>query len=167
MLPLHLNEPVSKWACTLWGSETHAHSQKIILTQHNTMGGEGLRAMMKGLPGLSYVYKLGGVASPGWRGQMLLDSFEKMKLRPERWRRGSEHLFLQKTRIRSRHPRGGSQLYGTPVPGDPIPLSELCRHQKLTWCNTYTHYPAILIQVFLYDTFIQKETCLKSPEILF
>lgn len=43
--------------------------------------------------------RVGGGSQP--RMNRFLDSFERMKLGLERWRSGLEHLFLQKTRIRS------------------------------------------------------------------
>jgi hypothetical protein len=53
--------------------------------------------------------------------------------------------------VSSQHLHDGSQLLLTPVPGDPMPSSYLCKHQACTWYTDIheTKYPHIYISVYV------------------
>ena len=68
--------------------------------------------------------------------------FEGIKLMNRDWRDGSgvksTGCSYRGPRFNSLHPHGGSQPSITPVPGDPMPSSNLQGHQAHMW-QTYTY----------------------------
>ena len=54
-----------------------------------------------------------------------------------RERSGVKNTYFSCTQpgLGSQHPHGGSQISVTPAPGDPIPSSDLPRHQAGMWCT--------------------------------